>query len=141
MSIRFVQNNAPCGKFLGFLKCETGTTGEAISDMILTQLENWRLESQLLRSQAYHGAGAMTGLSKGVAARICAKYPKATYSHSASHTLNLCIVKCCSIREVSNMIQTSDSISRFFKYSPKRQLSLEKWIDDIFQGEKRHKLK
>ena len=83
----------------------------------------------------------MPGLSKGVAARICAKYPKATYSLCASHRLNLCIVKCCSIREVSNMIQTSDSISRFFKYSPKRQFSLEKWIDDILQGEKRHKLK
>ena len=114
---------------------------KAISDMILTQLENWRLEPQLFRGQAYDGAGAMPGLSKGVAARICAKYLKATYSHCASHKLNLCIVKCCSIREVSNMIQTADSISRFFKYSPKRQLSLEKWIDDILQGVKRHKLK
>ena len=141
LSIRFVQNNAPCEKFFGFLKCETGTIGEAIPDMILTQLENWRLEPQLLRSQAYDGAGAMAGLSKGVAARICAKYPKATYSHCASRRLNLCIVKCCSIRQVSNMIQTADSISRFFKYSPKRQLSLEKWINDILPGEKRHKLK
>ena len=39
------------------------------------------------------------------------------------------------------MIQTADSISRFFKYSPKRQLSLEKWINDILPDEKRHKLK
>ena len=83
----------------------------------------------------------MAGQTKGVAARICAKYPKALYSHCASHRLNLCIVKCCSIREVSNMMQTADYISRFYKYSPKRQLALEKWIDDILQGEKRHKLK
>ena len=38
------------------------------------------------------------------------------------------------------MMQTADSISRFFKYSPKRQLALEKWISDILQGEKRGKL-
>ena len=30
LSIRFVQNNAPCEKFMGFLKCEAGTTGEAM---------------------------------------------------------------------------------------------------------------
>ena len=83
----------------------------------------------------------MLGWSKGVAARIYAKYPKTIYSQCASHRLNFCFVKCCSIREVSNMMQTADSISRFFKYSPKRQLSLEKWIDDVLQGEKRQKLK
>ena len=49
LSIRFVQNNAPCEKFMGFLKCEAGTTGEAIANMILTQLEEWQLEPQLLR--------------------------------------------------------------------------------------------
>lgn len=83
----------------------------------------------------------MAGHTKGVAACIRAEYPKASYSHCASHRLNLCIVKCCNIREVNNMIQTADSISRFFKHSPKRQLALERWIDDILQGEKRHKLK
>lgn len=119
LSIRFVQSNAPCEKYLGFLKCEAGTTGEAIATMILKQLEEWQLEPQLLLGQAYDGAGAMAGLSKGVAARIYAKYPKAIYSHCASHRLNLCIVKCCSIREVNNMMQTADSISHFFKYSQK----------------------
>jgi len=90
LSIRFVENNAPCEKFMGFLKCEAGTTGEAIANMILTQLEEWQLEPQLLQGQAYDGAGAMAGLTKG---------------------------------------------------SPKRQLALEKWINDVLQGEKRHKLK
>ena len=34
---------------MGFLKCEAGTTGDAIANMILTQLEEWQLEPQLLR--------------------------------------------------------------------------------------------
>lgn len=46
LSIRFVQNHAPCEKFWGFLKCEAGTTGEAIANMILTQLNEWQLELQ-----------------------------------------------------------------------------------------------
>ena len=55
---------------LWFLKCEAGTTGEAIAKMILTQLEEWQLEPQLLWGQAYDGAGAMAGLTKGVAGYV-----------------------------------------------------------------------
>ena len=58
----------------------------------------------------------MAGHSKGVAAQIYAKYPKAIYSHCALHRLNLCIA---SIQGVSNMLRTADSISHFVKYSPK----------------------
>ncbi|KAI6651304.1 52 kDa repressor of the inhibitor of the protein kinase-like [Oopsacas minuta] len=93
---------------MGVLKCEAGTTGEASANMILTQLE-----PQLLRGQTYDAAGAMAGQTKGVAARICAKYPKALYSHCA----------------LSNAAASE------------KQFALEKWIDDILQGKKRHKLK
>ena len=83
----------------------------------------------------------MAGKSKGVAFRILSKYPKALYVHCAAHRLNLCVMKCCSIREVSNMMQTADKISRFFSNSPKRQLALEKWIDNVLTEENRKKLK
>ena len=73
----------------------------------------WQLHPQLLCGQAYDGAGAMAGKSKGAASRIMQKYPKALY---AAH---LCVMKCCSIREVSNMMDTADKISRFFNNSPK----------------------
>lgn len=83
----------------------------------------------------------MAGQTKGTAARIQSLYPKAVYTHCAAHRLNLCVVKCCSIREVNNMMQTADKIARFFKYSPKRQLALEAWVDDLFPEEKRKNLK
>ena len=99
----------------------------------------------LLRGQAYDGAGAMAGCSKGVATWIQDKYPKALYIHCAAHCLNLCVVKCCSIREISNMMGTADSVVRYFKYSPKRQLYFEECIDAEFNTtvtkEKRTKLK
>ena len=122
ISIRFVENGTPNEKFLGFHECRSGVTGEAIAGDILEQLTEWQLEPQLLRGQAYDGAGAMAGRSKGAAARITSQYPKAVYTHCAAHRLNLCVVKCCSVREVSNMMQTADAVARFFSNSPKRQL-------------------
>ena len=101
----------------------------------------WQLQPPLLRGLAYDGAGAMSGLSKGVAARITSKYPKALYTHWASHCLNLCVVKCCSVKEINSMMQTADSVSQFFSNSPKRQLALEKCIGELLPEEKRSKMK
>ena len=36
--------------FLGFPNCDTGVTGEAIAESILTQLSSWRLSIDLSRS-------------------------------------------------------------------------------------------
>ena len=83
----------------------------------------------------------MAGKSKGAAACITAKHPKALYTHCASHRLNLCVVKSCTIREISNMMQSADKVSRFFSNSPKRQLAMEKWIDNLFANEKCRKIK
>ena len=117
-------------------------TGEAIAENIFTQLSLWQLPVSLLRGQSYDGAGAMSGQIRGAASRISSKYPKAVYVHCAAHRLNLCIVKCCKIRTVSNMIDTVNSVAHFFNNSPKRQLALEKWIADVQPcEEKRQKLK
>ena len=99
------------------------------------------LDPHLLRGQAYDGAGAMAGKSKGVASRITSKYQKALYTHCASHRLNLCVMKSCALREVSNMMQSAGKVSRFFSNSPKRQLFLEEWIDNVLPEERRKKLK
>lgn len=89
-----------------------------VKQNIISNLAVWQLQPHLLRGQAYDGAGAMSGLSKGVAARITSKYPKALYTHCASHHLNLCVVKCCSVKEINSMMQTADSVSQFFSNSP-----------------------
>ena len=133
--IRFVDGTVPCERFLAFV------SGKAIADSILAKLEIWQLQPQFLRGQAYDGAEAMAGASKGAAARITARYPKALYTHCASHRLNLCVVKCCKIQEVNSMMQTADNVCRFFSNSPKRQLALEKCISQICSEEKRKCLK
>lgn len=116
-------------------------SGKAIADDILSYLVKWQLQPELLCGQAYDGAGAMAGKTKG-AARISEKYPRALFTHCVSHRLTLCVVKCCNILEISNVMDKADSVIRFFNNSPKRQLELEKWISDVLPTEeKRRKLK
>lgn len=50
------------------------------------------------RGQSYDGAGNMAGSIRGAAAIVRASYPFALYTHCASHRLNLCVMKACSIQ-------------------------------------------
>ena len=128
-------------RFMGFSECVTGVTGEAIADRLLQHLSDWQLPASMLCGQAYDGAGAMAGKTKGAAARIAERYPKAVYTHCAAHVLNLCVVKCCNIPEVRNAMDIGDKICQFFAFSPKRQLAFEKWVHQLLEGEQRKKLK
>lgn len=128
-------------RFLAFSECVTGLSGKAIADRILQLLSNRQLSGSYLFGQTYDGAGAMAGKNKGAAARIQEIFPKAIYTHCAAHALNLCVMKCCSIAEVRNAMDTADSICRFFSNSPKRQLAFERWIEQKLEGERRSKLK
>ena len=42
------------------------------------------------------------------------------------------MVKCCSIREISNVIGTADCVVRYFKYSPKHQQYFKECNDAEF---------
>ena len=90
--------------------CVTGVTGEAIAGdiAILMKLKYWQWQLDFLRGQSYDEARAMADKSKGAAACIFAKQPKALYTHCASHRLSLCMVKCCIIREISNIMRSAD---------------------------------
>ena len=84
----------------------------------MIKLRDWDLDLSFIRGKAYDGVGAMAGSTKGVAVRIQSQYPKVIYNCAACH-LNLCIVKCHSIWEISNMMDVANSVVKFFKYSPK----------------------
>ena len=67
---------------MGFSKCKTGVSGQAIAAHILQLMETWQLPASQLHDQTYDGAGAMAGKTKEAAARI---------SESTIHTL---IISC-----------------------------------------------
>ena len=146
ISIQYVDTSGnPQEWFLGFSECISGVTGKAIAENITSNLGSWQLELTNMCGQAYDGAGAMSGATKGVAARILEKCPKAQFTHCAAHRLNLCVVKCCTIHEVSNAMDCADGGVWFFNNSRKRQLFFETCVQDERhanpQFEQRTKLK
>ena len=92
------------------------------------------------RGQGYDGAGNMAGKLSGVAARIQGTHEKAIYVHCNSHILNLCVVSCCSIPFVRDMMDNVRSISNFFNDSPKRTQILTRIIREVYPEERQVKL-
>ena len=48
ISIRYLDSGNPREKFLGFVECLSGVTGEAIANYITSQLTDWAIRSQLI---------------------------------------------------------------------------------------------
>lgn len=99
--------------FLGFIECTEGTTGEAVATLIMDGIKDLGLDmskcrlaivlvnhvlSIFYRGQSYDGSGNMAGSVRGAAARIKSAYPLVMYIHCASHQLNLCVMKSCSVQ-------------------------------------------
>lgn len=139
--IRYVDGNDMIREdFVGFYACESGVTGEAISELIKSAVTSLGLDLADCRGQCYDGAGNMAGTVKGAAARILKDYPDAGYVHCNSHKLNLCVMTACQVQSVRNMLGTMGEIANYFNFSPKRQGLLEKQIMEICPKQTRQKL-
>ena len=128
--IRYVnEDDEICEYFVEFLECENGITGLALAEKIKSALQDkYGLDMINLRGQCYDGAGNMSGVRKGLAARVTQEFPKAVYTWCSSHKLNLCVVKSCDMTEVRNMIDKATEVAIFFNYSPQRQRTFEEQI-------------
>ena len=75
----------------------------------------------------------MAGKVKGAANQfqVMTGSDRAPYVHCASHQLNLCLSKPSKVARICNMVSTMQSLGLFFKFSPKRQRLLEKFIEDM----------
>ena len=118
----------PCIKFI---HCNTGITGEALTEKIVNCVTNeMSLDIKDCRGQCYDGAANMHGKKSGVATRILRMNELALYTHCASHKLNLCVAASCQNQNVKNMMDNIQVISKFFNNSPKRQSLLEKMVKE-----------
>ena len=117
--------------FVGFIHCNTGLTGEHLSNTILKEIESLELSMDDCRGKGFDGAGAMTGSEKGVASRISQRYPNAIYSHCYSHILKLCVMKCIKIEQVKSMFEYCRTISDFFNNSLKRVQLFENVLQNL----------
>lgn len=137
--LRYVHKGEIKEEFMTFIQCED-ITGETLANNILNALREWGLDIQNLRGQGYDGASNMSGKFKGVQARLKEVNPKALYVHCASHCLNLCVLKACSVPQVKNMFELVKEVSNFFAASPKRQRKLESVIAAAFPDSRKQKL-
>ena len=107
-----------------------GITGLALAEKIKSALQDKNgLDMINLRGQCYDGAGNMSGVRNGLAARVTQEFPKAVYTWCSSHKLNLCVVKSCDITELRDMIDKATEVAIFFNYSPQRQRAFEEQIE------------
>ena len=115
--LRFVDSSGSIREeFIEFIHCDSGTSGAAISEKILSGLEQLGLDPKDLRGKGYDGAGNMAGRIQGAAARITEQYPSAYYVHCGSHALNLCVVSACTVQSVRNMHGTLEEFCILYQY-------------------------
>ena len=76
---------------LGFFFEAMDSTGEGLTELILTHLEKLGIDLKWLGGQGYDNAANMKGVRKGVQNRILEKYPRAFYVPCACHSLNLVV--------------------------------------------------
>ena len=105
--------------FVAFLPTRD-TTGETLSNMILTQIAQWGLDAANIVGQGYDGAGNMSGRTRGAQARISSQYTAAAYVHCKNHCLNLAIIHTCKQCIVANMFTALREVLYFLTSSPKR---------------------
>ena len=116
-------------RFLKFIHCDTGLTGNALKDKIINFItEELKLDLNNCRGQCCEGVGNMVGKFSGVSSRILAENPLTLYTHCSSHRLNLCVASPCEIQSVRNMMDNLTKICNFLNNSPKRQLLLDEKI-------------
>ena len=127
--IRYVnEDDEICEDFVEFVECENGITGLALAEKIKSALQDkYGLDMINLRGQCYDGAGNMSGVRNGLAARVTQEFPKAVYMWCSSHKLNLCVVKSCDIAEVRNMI--------FFQLFTSKTEGIRRTDRNLLQGE------
>lgn len=128
-----------CENFLCFVPLSS-TTGESISNQIISTLWDLGLDVSYLRGQGYDGAAAMSGQFKGTQAYILKQQPKAIYVHCISHSLNLAISDSCNVQDIRNCFGIIEKTYTFLN-TPKRQHVLSKNIDTFCSDSKKTKLK
>ncbi|CAC5399410.1 unnamed protein product [Mytilus coruscus] len=115
-------------EFLGFAEASR-TTGEALAELFLEQLELKGIDVDHMRAQGYDGAANMSGIHKGVQSRIKERIPGASYVHCKAHNLNLSIAHASEEPLIRNLMNTVQAIAFAFDYSAKRVLFFKESLE------------
>eukprot|EP00794_Sanderia_malayensis_P002083 gene2083-2361_t len=94
VSVRLINNWEVEEHLLGIIDCSKDTTASALTDILLTELQDFKITPEngreKLIGQSYDGAATMSGELNGVQRRVQDKFPAAYYNHCVAHRLSLC---------------------------------------------------
>lgn len=105
-------------------------SGPGLASSLKDTLINLGLELNNMRGQGYDGAAAMRGKFRGCQAVIKKEYPKAIYTHCASHCLNLCLNDASKVSVIRNTFNKVGEICSFFRVSAQRSEKLKKRLQE-----------
>ena len=104
-------------------------TAAAISDLILTHIQDFSNCGEKLVAQSYDGCAVMASSLHGVQANIKASFPRALFVHCYAHCLNLVLSQSASsILECRMFFAPLSGLAAFFSKSPKRAKFLDKFL-------------
>ena len=93
---------------------------EAIAHAVIECLKAHSIDISKARGLSYGGAQCISSDKVGVQARIKQSHPP-LYVHCSSHVLNLSIANTCRLPANRNMVDTLNTVFRFFDLHPKQQ--------------------
>ncbi|XP_042303461.1 52 kDa repressor of the inhibitor of the protein kinase-like [Sceloporus undulatus] len=119
----------------------TDLSADNIADKILNICNDLGvdLENKLI-GQGYNGASTMSGIHKGVQARIQEKYPKAMYTHCSSHHLNLVLSDTLSVPIINNGLGVLKEVTQFFRHNAQAGNHLKQNIKQFCPESKKSRL-
>ena len=90
--VRYLHQKQIKERFIKVCNIDT-TTGQELENTVVSLLQKNGLELKNMYGQGYDGAANMSGMYKGLQARICTLNEKAFYVHCKAHCLNLVLVE------------------------------------------------
>ncbi|XP_052268629.1 52 kDa repressor of the inhibitor of the protein kinase-like [Dreissena polymorpha] len=131
LCVRFVDKTTSTVReeFLGF-SSTTSTTGEVLANAFIDILTKLGVRTENMRGQGYYGASNMSGIHRGVQAKIRQLIPETVYTHCKAHCLNLAIIHASKERYSKNMMDTVQQVAFAFSYSAKRLLLFQETLAD-----------
>ena len=113
------------------------TTGQELENTVLSLLQKNGLELSKMYGQGYDGAANMSGMYKGLQARIRAHNEKALYVHCKAHCLNLVLVEAAkSSKHFVTFFNLVEKLYAFCTGSPKRHAALVRFQESLFPGQR-----
>lgn len=117
--------------FIDFLNVQS-STGENLTKVLLTELENLNLEVGNIRGQGYDNGSNMKGIHAGVQKRILDMNPKAFFVPCSCHSLNLVVNDAAKTTgSIANYFSIVQELYVFFSASTQRWAVLNKHVTSL----------